>query len=450
MTIWRPRINRQAGPIYLAIVEALASDVAAGRLRPGERLPPQRELAGVLHVTVPTVTRAYGLAAKRGLVTGAVGRGTFVAPPIGATADAVVDLSLNALPPHAHFGELSARLDLPGGLAERAQWLAYPPRPGHEAHREAGAAWIARRGLHVSATQVLVTVGAQHALLAALASVLTAGDVVLVEELTYAGVFEAARVLGVRVRAVAIDRDGMRPDALEAAVAESGARVVALQPVLHNPTGISCSPARRAALAAVIARTGLHVIEDDTYGFLAPECRPLAAGLETPWSYITSLSKSVAGGLRVGYLVVSETVFDRASRAIWASTLAASPVTAAIASGVVQDGLADRIVAWKREEVRARQVLAREVLAVPADVDPASPHIWWPLPRPWRAAEFVARAAERGVRLGATDGFVGQPGAVPRAVRICLGPPRTREALRQALVTLRDLGASPPQTVPLV
>jgi DNA-binding transcriptional MocR family regulator len=108
-------------------------------------------------------------------------------------------------------------------------------------------------------------------------------------------------------------------------------------------------------------------------------------------------------------------------------------------------------VAWKREEMRARQSMAREFLpGVPDGVHPASPHVWWQLPRAWKPVSFLAEARARGIVLGAPDGFLGQPGAVPRAVRVCLGPPATRERLRQALVTLRDLAERDRIPAPLV
>lgn len=452
MTNWRPNWNRADRPIYEALAQALAEDVKAGRLTAGDRLPPQRELAEALGVTVPTVTRAYSLAARRGLVGGEVGRGTFVRPAIGAdSASGLVDLSINVLPPHAHLGEIAARLDLPRDAARRATLLQYPPHEGRDEHRTAGAAWIARRGVHVTPSHVLVTAGAQHALVAALAGQLSPGDPVLVEELTYAGLLEAVRLLGLVPVAVPMDADGVRPDALEREARRTGARTLVLQPVLHNPTGIAMPPSRRLAVAAVVARCGLHVIEDDIYGELAPDVLPLVTQLSTPWTYVTSLSKSVVAGVRIGFVAAHGDTASRAARGIWATTIAVSPLTAEIACQLIADGTADRVVLWKREEMRARQLLARSILpGLPATTHPASPHAWWPLPRPWRAADFVGAARARGIVLGPTEGFLGQPGATPRAVRLCLGPPATRDRLRQALETLRDLAASPPAHAALV
>jgi DNA-binding transcriptional MocR family regulator len=450
--MWLPQIPPDARPFYRTLADIMAKDIAAGRLVAGQRLPPQRDLAEALGVTVPTITRAYALAARRGLIDGTVGRGTFVRPPLSAdVADAPIDLSVNAVPAHAHLGELAARLELPADAGRRAMLLAYPPRAGLDTHRAAGAAWLARRGVHVPADQVLVTSGAQHALVVALASVTRPGDTILVEELTYGGLIEAARLLGLSLHAVGMDTEGAQANAIERAFAETGARVAVLQPVIHNPTGVTMSAARRSAVAEVAARHGLHVIEDDIYGFLAPETAPLVTVLDSPWTYLTSLSKSVVAGVRVGYIAVPAGQTTTAERSIWATEIASSPITAELATALIDDGIADAVVAWKREELAARQALAREMLpGLHREAHAASPHVWWPLPRHWRAGDFVNAARARGILLGAPEGFLGRPGATPRAVRLCLGPPATRERLAGALASLRELAASVPARAPLV
>jgi DNA-binding transcriptional MocR family regulator len=450
--MWLPQIPSDARPFYRALADVMGRDIAAGRLVAGQRLPPQRDLAEALGVTVPTITRAYALAARRGLIDGTVGRGTFVRPPLSADlADAPIDLSVNAVPAHAHLGELAARLELPADAGRRAMLLAYPPRAGLGTHRAAGAAWLARRGVHVPADQVLVTSGAQHALVVALASVSRPGDTILVEELTYGGLIEAARLLGLTLHAVGMDTEGVQATAIERAVDDTGARVAVLQPVIHNPTGVTMSAARRSAVAGVASRHGLHIIEDDIYGFLAPETAPLVTTLESPWTYLTSLSKSVVAGVRVGYIAVPAGQTTTAERSIWATEVASSPITAELATALIDDGIADAVVAWKRAELAARQALAREILpGLHREAHPASPHVWWPLPRHWRAGDFVNAARARGILLGAPEGFLGRPGATPRAVRLCLGPPATRERLAGALAILRELADSVPARAPLV
>jgi DNA-binding transcriptional MocR family regulator len=450
VTIWQPQVDPGKGPTYRQVVEALARDIRAGRLRPGDRLPPQRDLASVIGVTVGTVTRAYQLAARQGLVGGEIGRGTYVRPLPGPDDAMPLDLSLNALPPHAHVAELAGRLEI-GADVNRTALLEYPPRAGRHEHRAAGADWIGRRKMRVSPSQVLVTVGAQHALAIALATIGHAGAPMLVEELTYAGIVAAARLLGIPIVPVSLDAEGMRPGALRDAARQSGAQAVVIQPSLHNPTGVSMSADRRAEILDVIRREQLAVVEDDTYGFLVPEFRPLVADLDGPWCYVTGLSKSLAAGFRTGFLATAPSVFDRAEAAMFATAVAASPVSAQLAVSLIVDGTADRIVAWKRDETRARMVMARQRLPdVPDATHQASPHIWLPLARPWRAAAFVTAARSRGIVLGPTESFLGRPGAVPRAVRVSLAPPRTRARLAAALESIAEIASAVPLPSPTV
>ena len=155
MTIWSPQLEGTKGPRYLAIVEALAQDFASGRLGPGSRLPTHRDLAERLGVTVGTVSRAYAEAARRGLVSGEVGRGTFVrgsgdpSDP-GAEAEGVVDLGQNHPPDPPSQPQRAALLDALASLTARrdaGRLLDYPAAGGDAADREAGASWIGRSGV---------------------------------------------------------------------------------------------------------------------------------------------------------------------------------------------------------------------------------------------------------------------------------------------------------------
>src|SRR6185503_7364485 len=191
MTSWEPDLRARSGPRYLAIADALADDVAQGRLRPGGRLPTHRDLAERLGVTVGTVSRAYAEAAHRGLVSGEVGRGSFVrneAPEFGVPAagapQGLVDLSVNHPPTtkDESRGEVLARtLAALARRSDLARLLEYPPEAGAPAHRAAGAAWIARSGLKAAAANVLVTSGSQHGMTALFAALLRPGDLVLTE-----------------------------------------------------------------------------------------------------------------------------------------------------------------------------------------------------------------------------------------------------------------------------
>jgi DNA-binding transcriptional MocR family regulator len=447
MTIWAPDLQHRAGPLYRAIVEALALDVAEGRLPHGARLPTHRDLAGALGVTVGTVSRAYTEAARRGLVSGEVGRGTFVraAGELGdGESDSVVDLGQNHPPDppshpqrtalHATLADLADRTDL-------SRLLDYPAAGGDAADREAGAAWVSRAGVAARAEDVIVCTGSQHGLTVLLATLLEPGDVLLAEELTYAGLKAVAGLLRLRLRGLPIDRHGLRPDALDEACREGGAKAVYLIPTLHNPTTALMPGERRAEVVAVARAHGLAIVEDDVHGLL-PEERPapLAALAPERTYYLTSTSKTLAPGLRIAYVKAPVTMVPRLEAALRATTWAVAPLTAAVASAWIRDGTADALVAARRAEARARQRLARERLAgADFDAHPEAYYLWLRLPEPWRSDSLVAEARARGVVLTSAEAFTVGRGPVPHAVRLCFGAARTREALDRGLAVVADL-----------
>jgi DNA-binding transcriptional MocR family regulator len=449
--MWLPQLEGRSGPRYRAIADSIRDDVASGRLASGARLPTHRWLADRLGVTVGTVTRAYLEAARRGLLTGEVGRGTFVKR---ATADDIadtgtVDLAHNH-PPLPGSGPLADVLQRTlGALAMRgdlANLLGYPLDGGRPAHREAGATWIARTGLRAAPESVIVCAGSQHALTIVLATLLQPGDVLLTEAVTYPGLKALANLLHIRLEGLPLDGDGLRPDALEDACRRSGARALYIVPTIQNPTG-SVMPAERREQLAVAARAqGLAIIEDDIHALLAPQ-RPLPVAAFAPERtyYLTSVSKTLAPGLRVGYILAPSGEVARLAASVRATTWGAAPLTAEVATAWIKDGTADALLEARRAEAAARQALAAEWLAgAEYDAHPVGYHLWLHLPDPWRSESFAAQCARRGVTVTPAEAFVVGRGAAPHAVRLCLGSPRSRETLARGLRLVAETLAGSP------
>jgi DNA-binding transcriptional MocR family regulator len=198
------------------------------------------------------------------------------------------------------------------------------------------------------------------------------------------------------------------------------------------------SERRRRQVAALAEKHRLTVIEDDTYGFLSPEREPLARLLPERTIFITSLSKSLFPGLRLGCAVPPNGLVDTVTSAVWATMINTSPIGADIMSSWLEDGTAARIADWKRHEVAARQQIARRFLqGERLQTQASSPHLWLQLPSRWDSDAFVAHARSRGVVVNASQEFaVGD--VPPRAVRLCVGTPRTRAGLEQALTRVCD------------
>jgi DNA-binding transcriptional MocR family regulator len=450
MTIWSPELAERPGPRYLAIAEALADDVGSGRLRAGARLPTHRDLADSLGVTIGTVSRGYAEAAQRGLISGEVGRGTFVRAggsehvPGAEILEGAVDLSVNHPPvgeedrrgePLAKaLAQLSRRRDLAG-------LLAYPPDGGSREHRAAGAVWIARAGLDASPEQVLVSSGSQHGMTAVFTALLRPGDLVLTEALTYPGMKSLASLLHLRLAGLPLDEHGLRPDAFQAACRGGAPKALYCVPTLQNPTTAVMPESRRREIASIARAHGVTIVEDDVHARLHPDPPPPLASFAPELScYLSGTAKNLAPGLRIGFMHVPGPLVPRIAAGIRATTWMAAPLMAEIATRWIHDGTAERIVERKRREAAARQRLARGVLGRFAyQAQETAYHLWLTLPEPWRSETFAEESRRRGVLVTPAQAFLVGRIATPHAVRVCLGGPALRSDVEKGLRVLAGI-----------
>ena len=452
MTIWCKVIEHKAGPRYLAIADAIAEGIANGILSPLDRLPPQRELAKSIGVSLNTVSRAYAEAARRGFLDGEVGRGTFVRAVDRAQVDVQpaslarsdtgsIDFSLN-LP---FMGGAAAALAKTLGQLERFSGLSSlldHQRPGgNDRHASVAAGWIEQLRLSAAGRSIILCNGAQHGLLVALLALTQPGDVLLVEELTYAPIKSMARHLGLRLVPIALDADGLIPDALEAACKSNAANVLYCLPTLHTPTGITMSEARRRKIALIAEAHELTVIEDDVFGFL-PTLRPkpLACFAPEHTIFITGVSKCMAPGLRVGYLHAPGRLKGTLESAVALSTWMPPPLMVEIATRWIEDGTARLLNEEQRSEASARQRIAREILRNQSfESDSSGFHLWLQLPEQWSADAFRTAASRRGVELQSAATFAVNSEQAPNAVRLCLSHEVNQERVITGLSILVDL-----------
>ncbi|WP_406443734.1 PLP-dependent aminotransferase family protein [Streptomyces sp. NBC_01613] len=440
---------------YRRIADRIAEDIAAGRLRPGERLPPQRKFARRHGIAASTAERAYGELVRRGLVVGEVGRGTFVraaAPaPTGralsepATA-APVNMELN-YPSAPGQSELLAPALVPI-LRPDALTEALRPAPaaGTAPVREAVAALLATRGWYPAPDQLLFTGNARQAIATALASLVRPGGRVGVEELTYPLVKEIAARLGVRLVPLATDEGGLRPEAIAAAHRTAPLSALYVQPTLHNPTSLTTGEARRRQLAEVVTDLDIPVVEDRIWSFLADPADPLAAYAPHLTHVVDGLSKRVAPGLTAGFLVVPAHRVGAVAGAVRSGGWSAGRF--ALEAGVrwMRDGTVGRLVAAKREDAALRQRLVAEHLGGRGGrvrSDPRAYFAWWELPAPWRADTFTAAAAAHGIAVTPGPAFAVDPNRTPDAVRLGLASAPVPD-LERALRTLADVAGAGP------
>lgn len=430
VTIWRPEALPEDRPKYAAIADAIATSIHGGSLGPGDRLPTHRELARRLGVTIGTVTRGYAEASRRGLVDATIGRGTFVAAgrapetccrPLDVVPGAI-DLGLNCPAPMAGSPELQAAFANLGSEAVLAETLRYGEITGRESHRTIIAAWLSQHALPTRPDQLAVTTGCQHAILLAIAATCRPGTVLLTEELTYMGAMAAARMLGVRLETVRIDANGVVPEDFERACAHLRPAAFYCVPTLQNPTSTVMPTARRREIARIADNHGVPILEDDVQGYLVEDRpAPLVTFSAQPSYYMSSLSKSVAGGLRTGYLRTTDPADDRIVSGMWATTLNAPTPLAEVATRLMQGGGLQRIEAERRAAARRRNRIARERLAdfVAPGSSPASQFLWLELPD-WNVDAVIARTTQAGVRVIPAIEFAVAGKTERRGIRVSL------------------------------
>jgi DNA-binding transcriptional MocR family regulator len=380
---WR----RGEGSRYERLANALASAVERGDLLAGTKLPPERVLAAQLGVARTTVSAAYGLLERRGLVHRRQGRGTHVAGGDGTgvdarAADLTTSLQRNVL--FRRLGESSAEaIDLLGSSA--------PPSPpirealgaaaggvdvgalmsdhgyfplGYPRLRRAIAAHLTAGGLATAEEEILVTCGAQQAISLLAGCYVEPGSTAVLEDPTFPGAVDAIRTVGGRILTVPVRGEGADAEVLAATVSHSPVRVVYLMPTFHNPTGSVMAEGTRRQLARFARMSGVPIIEDNTLAELALVAEPplsLAAfGRDAPIVSIGSLSKLFWAGLRVGWIRAHRSTIAQLGRLKAVADLGTSLFSQAIAVNLFDE--VDRIRALRRRELIARLGLLEELL----------------------------------------------------------------------------------------
>lgn len=451
MTIWAPDLSERRGPRYLAIADALAEDIAKGNLVGGERLPTHRDLAWRLGVTVGTISRAYAEAERRGLLAGEIGRGTFVLETADKAGRAL------AVPPQSLLDFIDLRQARPpAGPASKALRdsllriaespncggvLGYQQEKRAAVFSQAAAKWLRPAGLILEGDDIVLTLGAQGAISLCLSSFMEPGDRLALDSLTYHGMQALARQSGIRLTPLEIDRDGLVPESFEAACRSHQIKALYCIPVFQNPTTATLNLARREAIAEIAGRYGVMIFEDDIFRLLLEGAPPSLKQLAPDRTfYITSLSKTLAPGLRLGLLVPPRNEREKARQTVTARCITLPPLMQEVAADWINSGQATEILMAGKQELAARRrmlfnLLGRWSIRCPADC----PFAWLELPEPWQAPSFAAEMRAYGVGLSTANDYAIGRQLPQQAVRIGIGAASSRDALEQGLMRIANL-----------
>ena len=450
MGFWaRFTIESRPGPVYLAIRDALSDAIQSGRLGPGRRLPSHRMMATHLGVSVGTVTRAYRLALEQGLISGEIGRGTFVSHYVPGPLRVVdyhrdraglVDLFQN-LPVRVSETEQNAWSEVLGALrgeTDIAEMVRAPWSEVSRRHRRAAGAWVRRLDFRPPESQLFDCPGVMSALCAIVGGTTQPHDVVAAPSLSHPLFKLLADQYALRLRGLPMDAEGIEIDAFESLCRRERPKLLFCAPTIHSPTTVTFTDARRRAIADLCERYDVLIVEDEHAAFLLPEpATPIAAHAPTRTFLVADVWMALSLGLRTTYVVVPQAWTDRMSRVIAATSGVTTPLIAEIAARWIESGTAQRLIDQRREELAARNAIALEAIGDRrVRAHPLGHHIWLELEEPWTADLFALRAGQEGIIVNPSTWFWVGHGPRPEGVRISLGNVPDRSLLRQALVTL--------------
>ncbi len=409
---WKPDPDRLTRPLYLALANALESDIRDGNLVPGTRLPPQRELADFLGINFTTVTRAYDLCREKHLIYGVIGRGSFVAPL--PPTDQVEPERLIELGVVNGFDQITAPVVAATRAVLSKSYLEnlynYSAPTGHPHQRNAAMRYLETLGVYTDPEHVLIFSGAQNIISTALATLFKLGDRIAVDQFTYANFLSAARMFHIQPVPIDGDRQGMLPDALERACRQNRIAGVFLMPDCANPTTVAMPPERKRAIAEIIRRYELTLIEDDIIGCMLDSDQPLPlfALLPEQTVFVGGSTKCLCSGLRVAFAAVPERFRRAMSEGLRNLNIKTSSLDAEILTELLLSGRGGEVISQKRELARRANRLFEQYF--PGKIAETRPLFfrWLAAPGlPGRNLEAQLRS--RGVNVLASERFQCRP-----------------------------------------
>ncbi|OAE48391.1 PLP-dependent aminotransferase family protein [Agrobacterium tumefaciens] len=431
---WKPRLNGSEGNPSTRLLEALSEDILAGILAGGERLPPHRELAWTLGLGVGTVTKAYAVLERRGLARSIKGRGTFVAT-LQAQSQATIDFSVNTIPPMLSDRLLARTLSTVSRKIDTQHVQLRPPLAGHDAHRRIFGKWLESLGIFVEPNRIMLTGSGQQALWLAFDTLCGGRGLIITERLSYPGAVALARHRGHPIAGVEIDAEGMIPHdlarVLDDANNQGGRRLVYTTPSLQNPTTATMSLSRRQEIIEICHQRDVLIVEDGVYTLgHNPDYPPLVTLAPEAVFHVTSLSKTLTSGLRLGVLVLPEKWVASAEEALQIIPLAASPLDYSLLEEWFSSGVVEATRTSLRAEASRRAHLAASLFSHREIVtNPAAFHAWVPMPHA-QAEAFVSSAEMMGVIITPPDAMRANRQDELTGIRLCLGGPSFDELSR--------------------
>lgn len=445
---WRPKKEDLKMPLYSSIAELLEKDILSGKLPAHTKLPPQRELADFLDIGLSTVTRAFNICLDRGLLYATVGRGTFVSPNAGASIELAARtgdkplIEMGIVRPIDRFNR-NVRTVVEDVVSRGYvnDLLDYTNAMGSSYHITSVNRWLEGRGIPTEDRQTVITFGAQNAVMLALVSFFNPGDRIAVDRFTYANFIVLAQSLNLQLVPIAQDFFGMEATSLAHACKQMQIKGLYCMPACCNPTGVMMSDERKADIAKVARDNDLVVIENGIYDFMLPDgASPISGMAPENTVYITSFSKSISSGLRVGCAVLPARFAKKYEQTFLSSNIKASSLCTEVLVEMLNSGEADRIIKNKLAIMQKRNYRYESFFGSDEyNVNPYTFFRWLPLD-PGFSEDIEAVGRRDGISIVTSHRFsVGVQEDEDRFIRVVLCSATSGRELERGLKILADI-----------
>jgi GntR family transcriptional regulator/MocR family aminotransferase len=445
-----PLDRQSAVPLYQQIKVYLRQGILSGSLAADTRLPASRQLARDLGVNRITVENAYAELEAEGLVFSRLGSGTYVLPPDPLPSlpknipgapwplwqQSIQDKTNgNRLPNQIKIARHPQPISFASGIGDANLFpaedfrkvlqtvmrrdgiaaLDYGERNGHAPLRESIAHILASQGIQTRSENILITAGSQQALSLVSQLLLKPGDIILVESPTYSGALDLFRALDFKVVGIPVDGQGMQVEELEKLLQQHHPKLIYTIPNFHNPTGTCLPGPRRRQLLVLADRYNVPILEDDFVGDLRYEGRtqPALKALDPGGRviYVSTFSKMLMPGLRVGFLAAEGPIYDclvnfKRVNDLATSTLVQRALEAYVTVGRYQAHLHRSCQIFRRRRDAMISAIQRYLPAsVSFDPPQGGLFLWLQLPENVASEKLLPLAWEEGVDFAPGNGF---------------------------------------------
>ena len=445
---WKPDLSNIKGPLYKALANLLEEDIRNGVLKPGDKLPPQRELADFLDLNLSTISRTFKLCEQKGLISGEIGKGTYISSDANVNSTLLDPAKVKNLiemgathPTRAQNKYVIKFIENMLCQPDSDKYLEYSSPCGTLAQRGIGVKWLKEVNLNTTEDNILLASGSQNALCSILSSLFQPGDRIGTDPLTYSGIKTLSKMLGIQLVPIMQETNEMSPLALRNYCKNNELKGIYLIPDHQNPTTHSMSLKTRKEIAEIAKEYNIIIIEDGINTILSGNHNiPIAALAPDQTIYISSTSKALCAGLRVSFIAVPPIHKKTLELALYNINMMVSPFNAEIVCQLINSPVGDKIVKERKQMVIERNNLTDSILnGFDLLGDKYCNFRWLLLPKGWSGKVFETCAKNAGVQVYCGERFAVGNSPVPAAVRLSIVAPKDLNELKIGLNIIKTI-----------